>query len=163
MTSMPIDANQLNYRVVGVCIVQNHVLLHREEKDDFWVLPGGRLHLHESSRDALVREMHEEIAIRVDVGRLLWVNENFFHYAGERWHELALYFAMEFPADSSYRDIASDFTGKEGEITLLFRWFPLDRLDCVTLYPSFLKEGLLALPPATAHVIHIAAANAAED
>jgi ADP-ribose pyrophosphatase YjhB (NUDIX family) len=149
-----VDSGRLNYRVVGVCIHEGHVLLHREAKDDFWVLPGGRPLLHEASRDTIVREMAEEIDTRVEVGRLLWVVENFFAYAGQAFHEIALYFAIALPEDSAYRDVTSDFIGREGEIALLFHWFPLARLAEIDLYPTFLKTALTNLPEAPVHVIH---------
>ena len=78
MTEFAIDSGHLNYRVAGVCIHDGHVLLHREEKDDFWVMPGGRPLLFEASPDRLVREMAEEISTRVEVLRLLCVVENVF-------------------------------------------------------------------------------------
>lgn len=155
MTDMAIAATHLNYRVVGVCVHEGYVLLHREEKDDFWVMPGGRPRLFESSRDALVREMEEEISTRVDVGRLLWVMENIFTYGGERLHEIALYFAMSLPADSPYHDVGADFTGREGEITLHFRWFPIAEIERVRLLPTFLRSALGALPDAPVHVFHV--------
>src|SRR5215203_431329 len=89
MTDGAIASDHLNYRVVGVCVHEDHVLLHREAKDDFWVLPGGRPRSYEVSRDTLVREMAEEISTRVEVLRLLWVVENFFEYVGEQWREIA--------------------------------------------------------------------------
>ena len=38
-----------NYRVVGIAVNGNQVLLHRAENDDFWSLPGGRVELLEPS------------------------------------------------------------------------------------------------------------------
>ncbi len=155
MTDSAIASDHLNYRVVGVCIHDGHVLLHREEKDDFWVLPGGRPRLFETSRDALVREMKEEIATPVDVPRLLWVVENFFQYFGERLHEIAFYYEMLLPEDSPYCDVGMDFTGKEGNVTLLFHWFRIDEIEQVRLLPTFLRTALGALPDSSVHVVHV--------
>ena len=146
MTDVAVDSGHLNYRVAGVCIERGHVLLHTEERDDFWVLPGGRPRLHEISHDTLVREMEEEIGVRVTVGRLLWVVENVFTYRGKRLHELALYYAMSLPADRPYRDVGTAFMGREGEIDLLFRWFPIDRIAAINLQPDFLEAALGDLP-----------------
>src|SRR5918998_511860 len=120
MTDVAIASDHLNYRVAGVCIHDGHVLLHREEKDDFWVMPGGRPRLFESSRDALAREMDEEIATRVEILRLLWVTENFFTYGGVPFHEIAFYFLMSLPEDAPFRDVGTDFQGKEGTVRLFF-------------------------------------------
>ena len=155
MTEFAVESGQLNYRVAGVCILEDHVLLHREEKDDFWVTPGGRPLVFESSRDTLVREMDEEISTRVKVGRLLWVVENFFEFGGESVHEIAFYFQMSLPEDSPNRDVQTDFAGKEGDITLLFHWFPIDRIEGVRLHPTFLKTALKALPEFPVHVVHV--------
>jgi ADP-ribose pyrophosphatase YjhB (NUDIX family) len=155
MTDIAIASDHLNYRVAGVCVHEDHVLLHREAKDDFWVMPGGRPHLYESSRDALIREMVEEIATRVEVLRLLWVVENFFEYFGERLHEIAFYYQMSLPEDSPFRDVGVDFTGQEGDVTLLYHWVPIDEIERVRLYPTFLRTALSALPDSTVHVFHV--------
>ncbi len=42
MTDIAIASDHLNYHVAGVCIREGHVLLHREEKDHFRVMLGGR-------------------------------------------------------------------------------------------------------------------------
>ena len=155
MTEMAIASDHLNYRVVGVCVHEDHVLLHREAKDDFWVMPGGRPRLYESSRDALIREMDEEISTHVEVLRLLWVVENFFEYFGKRLHEIAFYYQMSLPEDSPYRAVGVDFTGQEGDETLLFHWFRIDEIERVRVYPTFLRTALSALPDSPAHIIHV--------
>ncbi len=82
---------KFNYRVVGIALDVDRVLLLRTEKDDFWFLPGGRVELLEPSQDALIREMREELEVDVRVERLVWVVENFFEYEGKFCHELALF------------------------------------------------------------------------
>ena len=110
---------------------------------------------YESSRDALVREMEEEIATHVEVLRLLWVVENFFEYVGERMHEISFYYQMSLPEESPYRDVGMDFTGQEGDVTLLFHWFRIDEIERVRLLPTFLRTALGALPDSPVHVIHV--------
>jgi ADP-ribose pyrophosphatase YjhB (NUDIX family) len=155
LADIAVASGQLNYRVAGVCIERGHVLLHTEDRDDFWVLPGGRPRLHETSRDALAREMDEELGVRVAVERLLWVVENVFTYRGRRLHELALYYAMSLPEDSPYRDVGTDFSGHEGETTLHYRWFPIDGLGNANLRPTFLETALSELPETPRHIVHV--------
>ena len=154
MREFATDSDQFNFRVVGVCIRDSRVLLHREENDDFWVLPGGRPLLHEPTRETLVREMWEEIGRRVDVGRLLWVVENFFAFQGRRFHELSLYYEMHLGNDRLTPNDLAEFTGKECEITLLFHWIPLDRIAHIHLKPTFLKTALRELPFTPRHLVH---------
>jgi ADP-ribose pyrophosphatase YjhB (NUDIX family) len=147
-----------NYRIVGAVLHEGRVLLHRGESEDFWTLPGGRAELGEPATETLKREMREELDADVQVERLLWVVENFFNYLGMDWHELAFYFLMSFPSGSEVYERTEPFHGFEETapegMLLIFKWHSLDRLDEITLLPSFLKEGLRALPDGTEHVVH---------
>jgi ADP-ribose pyrophosphatase YjhB (NUDIX family) len=147
------DSKRFNHRVAGVSLRDGRVLLHRAETEDFWTLPGGRVELLEPSAEALRREMQEELGIEVEVERLLWVVENFFEYDKKAYHELAFYFLVSFPANSPLYDKPA-FQGNEEGVRLLFQWFPLDTLETVRLYPSFLRAALQILPDAVTHVVH---------
>jgi ADP-ribose pyrophosphatase YjhB (NUDIX family) len=80
MISFDIGGARFNYRVVGIALDGNRVLLHRAEMDDFWSLPGGRGEILEPSEETLKREMMEELSIEIRVDRSVWVVENFFKY-----------------------------------------------------------------------------------
>lgn len=146
---------KFNYRVVGVLLDENRVLLHRAEYDDFWSLPGGRSELGERAVETIVREMREELEAEVQVERLLWVVENFFDYERTHYHELAFYFLLGLPRESSLRNKHEPFPGDEEGIPLIFRWHDLDDLDALRLYPSFLKQALRSIPGSVEHVVHV--------
>lgn len=93
---------RFNYRIVGVCMHNDHVLLHKVVTDDFWALPGGRAEFLEYSPDTLRREMKEKLDVDVTVGRLLYISENFFEFNGVSWHELSLYYLFDFPEGHRY-------------------------------------------------------------
>lgn len=145
-----------NYRVVGVAIHDNAVLLHQGEGEDFWTFPGGRAEFGESAEQTLRREMREEISVEVEVVRLLWFVEGFFTYAGTRYHEIALYFLMRLPPDCKYIVQPGPFEGREGAMKLTFQWFPnqLELLSSLPLLPSFLQSSLQELPESVRHVVH---------
>ena len=67
MISFDQGNNRFNYRVVGVVIHKNSVLLHQGEGDSFWIFPGGRAELGESAEQTLRREMKEELGIEVEI------------------------------------------------------------------------------------------------
>jgi 8-oxo-dGTP pyrophosphatase MutT (NUDIX family) len=147
--------HRFNYRIVGVAIHNDAVLLHRADHEPFWTLPGGRAELGETAEQTIKREMLEELATDVGVDRLLWVVENFFDYEGLSYHELALYFLIHFCPGSAPL-YSEAFDGTEGDVPLRFRWFPLRReaLAALPLLPAFLPEGLTQLPRAAVHVVH---------
>lgn len=155
MTVYAAGHGQLNYRVAGVCVHDGHVLAQQMEHESIWALPGGRPALFETSTAALVREMLEEIDVRVEVGRLLWVMENVFTYEARRLHEIGLYYQMGLPSGSDLLNISRTHVGREGEIPLIFRWFPVDELAVLPLYPEFLRAALRTLPDTTVHVVHV--------
>ncbi len=154
MLSFERDGRRFNHRVVGVALHEGRVLLHRAEHDDFWALPGGRVEFMEPSAEALHREMQEELGVEVQVERLLWVLENFFVYRATEFHEVGLYYLMRLPPASPLLRVEGDFYGTEGDLTLIFRWFPLDTLETLPLYPTFLRDALLALPEQIIHLVH---------
>ena len=141
------------HRTVGVAVNDGYALLHRGEWDDFWSLPGGRVEMHETTAEALVREMREEISTYVNVGRLLWVVDSLFEHNNQACHELGFYYRITLPTDSPFLSIERSFIGDESGIPLIYRWFPLDALEPLVLYPVFLKTGLQRLPQSTEHVI----------
>ena len=147
---------RFNFRVVGIAIHHNQVLLHRTPEESFWTFPGGRAELGETTADTLQREMREELAADIEIIRLLWIVENFFDYDQRRYHELAFYFLMRLPDDSPYLDQSKPHAGQEAEPELIFQWFPneADVLARLPLLPSFLQTALQALPDVTQHLVH---------
>jgi ADP-ribose pyrophosphatase YjhB (NUDIX family) len=148
-----------NYRIVGVAIHENSVLLHQCEGEDFWTFPGGRAEFGESAEQTLKREMMEEIGVEVEVVRLLWFVENFFAYAGKQYHEIALYFLMRLPPSCKYILEPGSFEGDEGGMKLTFQWFAAqpEVLSGLPLLPSFLQMAVQKLPESVQHVVHYGA------
>ena len=149
------DNQRFNFRVAGIAIANNRVLLHRLDRDDFWTFPGGRVELGETSQDALLRELKEELNADVEVMRLLWLVENFFEYNNQQYHEIAFYYLMQFPERSLYLTKNLSFPGIESDVFLEFKWFPIDSniLKKLPLLPSFLQESLNNLPTSVKHII----------
>jgi ADP-ribose pyrophosphatase YjhB (NUDIX family) len=144
-----------NYRIVGVAVHKNAVLLHQGEGENFWTFPGGRAEFGESAEQTLKREMKEELDADVEVVRLLWFVENFFTYADRQYHEIALYFLMRFPIDSKYLIQPGPFYGQEEAVKLTFQWFSRqpEVLSSLPLLPSFLQTALQELPESVQHVV----------
>jgi ADP-ribose pyrophosphatase YjhB (NUDIX family) len=148
------DNKRFNYRIAGVVIHNNRLLLHRTEKDSFWALPGGRNEFNEFSKDTLIREIKEEIGEEIEIERLLWVVENFFEFDNKDYHELSFCYLMKFKNDS-HIVYEEEFYGIEGDKRLIFRWFDINELDSIEVYPSFIKKKVLNLSESIEHIMHI--------
>ena len=146
-------------RVAAIALHEGHVLLHRAEVDDFWAMPGGRVELLEPAAESLQREMCEELDARAEVVRLLWVVENFFDYHMS-CHELGLYFLVALGPDFPHYDKTRPFYGVEDgpggdvHLRLIFQWFPVNGLEQVRLFPTFLRTALHHIPAHTQHLVH---------
>jgi ADP-ribose pyrophosphatase YjhB (NUDIX family) len=155
------DGIRFNYRVAGICRHDGHVLIQRADTDEIWAMPGGRCELGEPSDVTIRRELAEEIGVVATIGRLLFVVENFFTLGGEDRHELCFYYDVSLPPDHqlhdkthAHRGIAAAETDEQEDVALIFRWFPVDDLMDVPLYPTFLRTALRDVGPGTRHVVH---------
>jgi len=154
MVAFDREKARFNFRVAGVAIHDGHVLLDRNSRNTYWVFPGGHPDMMETMSDALRREVQEEIGADVEVVRLLWVMENFFH-RNKDIHELSFYFLMDIDPNSELLKSKGPFYGTEHEHQLTFQWFPLDEhvLAQLPLYPAALAQALKNLPEQTEHII----------
>ncbi|WP_335870324.1 NUDIX hydrolase [Bacillus sp. 2205SS5-2] len=140
-----------NYRVAGVWIEQDHLLIHRGAKDSFWSLPGGRVKLGEESATSLVREFQEELNVEVKAERLLWSVENFFTLNEMPFHEIGFFYQVSSPHISRLFQ-KNPFHGCEGE-HLIYQWLSFEKLNSITLHPQFLVDELPSLPRSSKHMI----------
>lgn len=152
MISFEGEGGRFNYRVAGIVIDRGRVLLSRADWEDFWYLPGGRVEMREEARESLARELSEELGTTVEIGRLVWVLENFFEFDGTPFHEIGLYFDVSL-ADGSTEMQADEFERDDNGTRLIFRWVPVAKLGDLRLLPAFLVQGLRDMPEETAHIV----------
>jgi len=140
------DNIKFNFRVAGILIHHDRVLLHTTLKDNFWSLPGGRAELNEDTGQTIVREFKEELDLDVRIDRLGFIREDFFEYEGKQYHEIGFYyFISTMRVDEHITNISGNFNGKEDDGRLIFRWFPIESLKDVHVYPENLRSDLVEL------------------
>ncbi len=144
---------RFKYRVVGIAIHNDCVLLQTVKGFDFWALPGGRAEFFEDSMATLKREMKEELGVDIIVDRLIWIVENFYESNHTLIHELALYYQMSFPKDTSYYELDGPFRASDNGYEIIFQWHNIDKLSQIKLYPEFLQKSLRSMPMGTEHII----------
>ena len=155
MLSFSVEGMRFNYRVAGAAIREGHVLVDRENDDDYCMLPGGRVEMGEPSDVALLREMAEELDMPVSLGPLLFTYESFYGREGERYHELSLIYAIALP-DTVRPGGSQPFLVREEDGKLLqFSWLPLQgsALEAARLMPPWLPQRLRSHAGAVEHVI----------
>ena len=99
-------------------------------KGDYFCRPiGGGVTFGEHSREAMLREIREEIGAEVENMELVGVLESIFRYEGEQGHEVVFVYDAEFRDKGMYD--RSEIQGYESEIDARFvaRWRSLEELQ----------------------------------
>ena len=136
------DKGAFKYRVAGVVIKDDKLLMVDICNSGFYCLPGGHIHLGEDSYTAVKREINEEIGITCKSTRLISIIENFFKTKNREMHEVCYFFVIEPNEDiptEDYEIVEND----QGELKLLqFKWCPLSELDKVDFRPKNMVNKL---------------------
>lgn len=107
------DKRRVNVRAIifkdGKLLVQKFRTKDGGESD-YWGTPGGGLDPHESLADGLVREIEEEMGVKAQVGRLLFIQQ-FRSIRTGHDEELELFFHIENPEDFEKIDLETTTHG----------------------------------------------------
>lgn len=98
-----VDEYLLNIRVGVILKYKDQVLI--EIPKDFpsnSVIPGGRIKIGESSLNAIIREIQEEMGVTLEKDKLKYfkIMENFFSYDNQKVHEL--FFIYNYDVDYDF-------------------------------------------------------------
>lgn len=138
------DEYVFSYRIAGICIRNGKILLQKATDDTAYAFPGGHVSFGETHEQTLVRELREEIAVEVKVGKLRWVGELFFPWGTRRCHQICLYYEIELCNPDI--PLAGTFVGREQlhdrNFDMEFHWIDLETLDKIEVYPTNTAEML---------------------
>ena len=81
----------VNFRVVGIILSDEQILLCRLTEESWWHPPGGRFRNGESSLAPIHREFEEELEGEWEVTSLKVTVENFFDYRGQLCQEFCVF------------------------------------------------------------------------
>ena len=115
----------------GVAIADGKILLCRAKGGSSTYLPGGHIEFGETGREALVREIREEMGVASTTGRFRGVVENSFLQHGKPHAEINLVYELKF-------ERLPEAVAKEDWIE--FVWWPLERLGEANLLPAQFAE-----------------------
>ncbi len=142
MTSKP-----TKIRVIAICLfrVDDRILVFeafdRVKQTPFYRPLGGAVEPGETSREAITREIQEELALEVTELSLLGTLENLFTYEGRPMHEIVFVYDGKFSDKSVYARSSLTVREDNGEI-LPARWWPIDAFDD---YDRLVPEVLFSL------------------
>ena len=119
----------------GVCVRDGKLLLCRAKGGSSTYLPGGHIEFGETGRQALVREVKEELGVESSTGAFLGVVENSFLQHGKPHAEINLVYELELGTGNG--ELPS-LNSQEDWIE--FEWCDLNRLDEANLLPPVFRS-----------------------
>lgn len=131
--------NWFRYRTGGFLIHNNKMLFVKSNIGDYYYMIGGGVHLGETSKDCIEREVLEEAGINAKVDYLAVVCENFFKGSGGiinglDCHTIEFYYYMNIlNSDLSLCKHTTD----DGEELV---WLSLEEIEINEIKPAFIKE-----------------------
>ena len=111
----------------GICVQAGRVLLCRAKGGHSTYLPGGHIEFGEKGRDALAREMREEMNVAATAGVLVGVVENQFQQHDKPHAEINLVYTMTVPEGTA---------AKACEDWIEFTWHAVADLASANLLPA---------------------------
>ncbi|HEV8157915.1 MAG TPA: NUDIX domain-containing protein [Pyrinomonadaceae bacterium] len=122
-------------RPIAICLFRNENRILVSEvfdkiKQDYYYRPlGGGIEYGESSREAVLREIREELSVEVENLKLIGVLENIFIYEGQQGHEIVFVFDAEFTDKSLYKLDEIDGYEQEANVRFKAKWYSLSEFE----------------------------------
>lgn len=129
------DKQKFNFRVAVIPYNNNNqVLLQRVKNEEYLSLIGGRVKLGETTANALLREVQEELGILINQKNLdlVYVCENFFKINDKDIHELLFIYKYALNSNMSYKVIDKENVKAE--------WFKIEDLKNLNIKPAIIKN-----------------------
>ena len=135
-------------RAAALIIKDNHLLAVKHADHDVYYTVGGGIEINETSEEAVTREVYEETGRRLEIDKLVFIEERFLEINKQRYHEIGFFYLMKNNADINVSE--STHTDQEKET---LHWLPLNQLSDIDLVPKFLKTKALNNISTLEHII----------
>jgi len=144
MISYQEENNKFNFRVSAIILdpSKKYILIHKiKGRDEFWLLPGGRMEMLESTESGISRELKEELGLKISKKRLVIISEDFFNFNKQSYHELGFTYLITLPKNSPLLKKQGLFNGIEGE-KYQFKWHRINKIKELDFRPEFLVKEI---------------------
>ena len=130
-------------------IIFNHdmsrIFMQKQNDNDYYMFPGGRLEVHEDSKTAILRELDEELGIKENA-QLKYITESFIQFPNnKKYHEIGFYFIVKideqkynYNLDKTYNSLDEENDGKSE-----FVWLDKNELKNYKIMTNFMFEKII--------------------
>lgn len=135
---------KFKYRVSAIFIRDNKLLVNKYGEDSY-CLPGGYVEIGETSEEAMLRELNEEINLDFKIENFAGITENFFtNLKGQKTHGIDFYYYVKLVDDNDYQYI--DYNRIENDkgsiVKHKFSWIDVNKLNDIKLLPLEVREKI---------------------
>lgn len=97
-----IEDVKVNFRVGALIKHNGKILLEKGETESWAVIPGGRIKTMEDTKQALIREISEELHLDISNEEMTLQNviENFFIFNNTKYHEMYFVYRVDLKEDN---------------------------------------------------------------
>lgn len=133
-------------RTAALIMQNDHLLMVKDSQHDSYYTVGGKVHLGEDTRQAVLREVTEETGCTLAIDRLVFIQERFFTFQGKNHHEICFYYLMK-ATDPLPAQLHTDHDFET------LHWLKICDLPQMHIVPPFLKNVMHCLPLHPQHII----------
>ena len=137
------EAEEFHVRTCGIIKQENKFLIMRVNKTPYYHIPGGHIEIGEDSKQAVIREIKEEIGCDVKEAILFSIEENFWTRNNKKCHGIEFYYIIKPKQQLQMQDCEKIENDKGEEKLLHFKWVTLEELKEIDLRPSNIKDMLI--------------------
>jgi len=122
-------------RAAAFIIRDNKLLFAKNINSPYYYLVGGGIEENETSKEAVAREIFEETGLKLEIDRLVIIQERFHEANNKKHHEIRFFYSIKNNVEISIAD--GTFTDQGTDETL--HWIHLNELAEFEIAPPFLK------------------------
>ena len=132
------EDGRFNYRVAGLVVNGDKILLQTNPAVDFHNMIGGRVKLLESTTEALIRECNEELGFTPTDFSLIRVAESFFEWEGTPVQEVVFVYLIKID-DNHMLAKKQDFKNLDNKNEIC-HWYNKSEIKNLNIKPTFIYE-----------------------
>lgn len=124
---------QIELIVRALIVKDKKILVCRTKGREYFFLPGGHVEFAENLKEALRRELFEELGVGVNRSEFIGGVENLFSQEGIRKHEISFIFLTDIST--------AEVNSKENHVE--FFWFGMDEFINSYFVPPAMKDAII--------------------
>lgn len=142
-----IDNQVFGVRATALIVRDNKIYLAKSPEGLYYCI-GGAIAVGETTREAVLREVREEVGCDVTVDQLAFVVENQFELYTTHYHQMEFHYLVTPLTEPQVVMV-------EGGRSRTCEWVALDNLPNINLNPAFLKTALKDWDGQVQHMVNI--------